>query len=206
MNAGNDGSNLIPPYGGYRNLRSFRCTQAVFDGTVNFCDRFIDKRSRTHDQMVQAARSGVRNITEGSVASGTSKKIEIKLTGIAKASLEELLGDYEDFLRQRGLRIWNKDSPEALAVRRKYLPAPSDRSDRSDKSDQSDLSDAGIPLDPYGIASATPEAAANTMICLIHQTTYLLRRQVNAQGQSFLKDGGFTERLYRERQTRRRQT
>ena len=108
---------IIPPHGGYRKLRSFQAAQAVYDGTVLFCGRFIDRRSRTHDQMVQAARSGVQNIAEGSMASATSKKTELKLTGVARASLEELLLDYEDFLRQRGLRRWDKDSPEAQALR-----------------------------------------------------------------------------------------
>src|SRR6266516_7937192 len=108
---------LIPPHGGYRKLKSFQVAQLVYDVTVRFCDRYIEKRSRTHDQMVQAARSGAQNIAEGSMASATSKKMELKLTGVARASLEELLLDYEDFLRQRGLRIWSKDSPEARGVR-----------------------------------------------------------------------------------------
>ncbi|MFH1707783.1 MAG: four helix bundle protein [Planctomycetota bacterium] len=150
---------LIPPHGGFRKLRSFQTAQLVYDGTVVFCNRFIDKRSRTHDQMVQAARSGVQNIAEGSMASGTSKKTELKLTGVARASLAELLLDYEDFLRQRGLRLWTKDAPEALAVRGKF------QSDGSDKSDQSDRSD------PYQLATATPEIAANTVTCLIHQAS-----------------------------------
>jgi four helix bundle protein len=94
---------LIKPHGGYRKLRSFQCAQLVYDATVVFCNRFIDRRSRTHDQMVQAARSGVQNIAEGSMASGTSKKAELKLTGVARASLEELLLDYQDFLRQHRL-------------------------------------------------------------------------------------------------------
>src|SRR3990172_1393640 len=103
---------LIPPHGGYRKLRSFQSAQMVYDATIIFCDRFVDKRSRTYDQMVQAARSGVQNIAEGSMASATSKKTELKLTNVAKASLEELLLDYEDFLRQRGLCLWNKNYPE----------------------------------------------------------------------------------------------
>ncbi len=185
---------LIPPHGGYRKLRSFQCAQLVYDATVIFCDRFVEKRSRTHDQMVQAARSGVQNIAEGSMASATSKKTELKLTGVARASLEELLLDYEDFLRQRGLRIWAKDSPEALAVRGKYR---SDKSERSDASDRSDRSD------PYRIATASPEVAANTLICLINQASFLLGRQLQKLEQSFLDEGGFTERLYRERQARR---
>jgi restriction system protein len=182
---------LIPAHGGYRKLRSFQSAQLVYDATVVFCERFVEKRSRTHDQMVQAARSGVQNIAEGSMASATSKKTELKLTGVARASLEELLLDYEDFLRQRGLRIWAKDSPEALAVRGRY------QSDRSDASDGSDTSD------PYRIATAPPEVAANTLICLINQASYLLRRQLQRLERQFLEEGGFTERLYRERQARR---
>lgn len=173
---------LIPPHGGYRKLRSFQCAQLVYDATVVFCNRFVEKRSRTHDQMIQAARSGVQNIAEGSMASATSKKTELKLTGVARASLEELLLDYEDFLRQRGLRIWAKDSPEALAVRRKY------QSDRSD----------------YGISSATPEAAANTLVCLINQASFLLGRQLQKLEQQFLSEGGFTEKLYRARSEARK--
>jgi len=199
---------LIPPHGGYRKLRSFQCAQLVCDGAVVFCGRFVDKRSRTHDQMVQAARSGVRNIAEGSVASATSKKTELKLTGVARASLEELLLDFEDFLRQRGLRVWDKDSPEALAVRgrhRTLRPASSDWSDKSDRSDPPDLSDPSDRSDPYRISTASPEVAANTLICLINQATCLLRRQLQNLGQSFLAEGGFTERLYRERQSRRAQ-
>ena len=184
---------LIPPHGGYRKLRSFQCAQSVYDGTVLFCNRFVDKRSRTHDQMVQAARSGVQNIAEGSMASATSKKMELKLTGVARASLEELLLDCEDFLRQRKLRLWDKDSPEALAMRRRYRT--SDASDRSEKSDSSD---------PYDLSTATPEAAANTLICLINQASYLLGRQLKGLEQQFAAEGGFTERLYRERQKRRR--
>lgn len=186
---------LIPPHGGYRKLRSFQTAQLVYDATVIFCGRFVEKRSRTHDQMVQAARSGAQNIAEGSMASATSKKTELKLTGVARASLEELLLDYEDFLRQRGLRIWEKNSPEALGVRRLYQ---SDKSGKSDGSDRSDTSD------PYNIAGATEEAAANTLICLINQASFLLGRQLQKLEKEFLEKGGFTERLYRERQKERR--
>ena len=131
------------------------------------------------------------------MTSATSKKTEFKLTGVARASLEELLLDYEDFLRQRGLRIWAKDSPEALAMRGKY---GADRSDVSDVSNPFDKSDRS---DPYRISTASPEATANTLICLINQATYLLRRQLQRLEQSFLDEGGFTERLYRERRARR---
>src|SRR5258708_39276744 len=100
---------LIPKHGGYRKLKSFQVAQLVYDVTTRFCDRYIGKRTRTHDQMVQAARSGVQNIAEGSMASATSKKTELKLTNVARASLEELRLDYEDFLRQRGLALWDRN-------------------------------------------------------------------------------------------------
>jgi len=176
--------NLIPPHGGFRKLRSFQCAQIVYDGTVIFCDRFIDKRSRTHDQMVQAARSGVQNIAEGSLASATSKKTELKLTSVARASLGELLLDYEDFLRQRKLRQWNKDDPEALLIRGKF---------RSDKSDGSDMSDL------YGFNEVSAEELANTLICLINQASYLLWQQMKFLEKEFLDNGGFTERMYNAR-------
>src|ERR1041384_7983143 len=111
---------LIPQHGGYRNLKSFQIAELVYDVTVRFCQKYIDPRSRTHDQMVQAARSGVQNIAEGSQASGTSKKMELKLTNVARASLEELRLDYEDFLRQRGLVQWDREDArraELIAAR-----------------------------------------------------------------------------------------
>src|SRR5512141_2597719 len=107
---------LIPKHGGYRKLKSFQIAQLVHDVTVRFCDRYVERRSRTHDQMVQAARSGVQNIAEGSQASGTSKKTELKLTNVARASLEELKLDYEDFLRQRGLPLWERQDPRRAAL------------------------------------------------------------------------------------------
>jgi four helix bundle suffix protein len=134
----------------------------------------------------------VQNIAEGSMASATSKKTELKLTGVARASLEELMLDFEDFLRQRGLRIWDKNSPEALAVRKLY------QSDKSDKSDGSDKSD------PYCIATASAETTANTLICLINQASFLLGRQLQKLEEDFLSEGGFTERLYRQRQAARK--
>ena len=175
---------IIRPHGGYRKLRSFQTAQIAYDATVIFCDRFIERTSRTRDQMIQAARSGVQNIAEGSMASATSKKTELKLTAVARASLEELLLDYEDFLRQRRLRIWQKDSRQAAAVRKKY---------RTDKPDQSDKSD------PYSIRTASGETAANTLICLINQASFLLGRQIRKLEECFLKEGGFSERLYHAR-------
>jgi four helix bundle protein len=115
---------LIPLHGGYRKLKSFQVAQLVYDVTVRFCDRYISPRSRTHDQMVQAARSGVQNIAEGSQASGTSKKMELKLTNVARASLEELRLDYEDFLRQRGLPQWpREDARRAELIARRPATA-----------------------------------------------------------------------------------
>ncbi len=110
---------LIPKHGGYRSLKSFRVAQLVYDVTVLFCERFVDRRSRTHDQMVQAARSGVQNIAEGSQASGTSRKMELKLTNMARASLEELRLDYEDFLRQRGLPELEPGHPALVRFRQR---------------------------------------------------------------------------------------
>lgn len=177
---------LIPPHGGYRNLKSYQSAEAVYDATAAFCDRFIDRRSRTHDQMVQAARSGKQNIVEGNMASGTSRKTELKLVGVARASLEELLQDYEDFLRQRKLALWSKDDPRAKEVRAM----------------------AYGPRKAYGqyaahVEQGTPEQAANTVVCLIHQTNYLLDQQLRQLDRRFLEEGGMTERLYRMRQGRR---
>ena len=152
-----------------------------------FCDRWISRRSRTHDQMVQAARSGRQNIAEGSMASSTSKKFELKLVGVARASLEELLLDYQDFLRQRGLPLWVKDQPKALKIRK--LGRLQNRSYRTYKT--------------Y-IEGADPEVAANTLICLIHQTNYLLDRQLHHLKKQFLDQGGFTEKLYHTRQKARK--
>ncbi|MBI5875564.1 MAG: four helix bundle protein [Deltaproteobacteria bacterium] len=178
----NDLPQLIPPHGGYRELQSYKMSEIVYDATMVFCNRFIDKRSRTHDQMVQAARSGKQNIAEGSMASGTSKKTELKLIGVARASLEELLLDYQDFLRQKGLLLWGKEHPEALAVRK--LAHNKNRSYETYKT--------------Y-VEASPPEVAANTLLCLIHQTNYLLDQQLRALEKDFLKEGGFTEKLYRVR-------
>ncbi|MEX1119758.1 MAG: four helix bundle suffix domain-containing protein [Terrimicrobiaceae bacterium] len=173
---------LLPKHGGYRKLRSFQAAQLCYDATVAFCDLHIPKRSRTHDQMVQAARSGVQNIAEGSVASATSKKTELKLTNVARASLEELALDYEDFLRQHSLSLWDKASAKAAKVRAK-LQAGAFTADK--------------------VALCTPEVAANTLLCLINQASYLLARQLARLESDFVKEGGFTEKLYRTRQTAR---
>lgn len=178
---------LIPPHGGYRELKSYQMAEIVYDATVVFCNRFINRRSRTHDQMVQAARSGKQNIAEGSMASGTSKKTELKLIGVARASLEELLLDFQDYLRQHGLPLWGKEHQKARAVRQ--LAHSKNRSYTTYKT--------------Y-LEYSPPEVAANTMICLIHQTNYLLDQQLHTLEKAFLKEGGFTERLYRTRLLQRK--
>ena len=180
---------FIDPHGGFRNLKSYQMTEIVYDATVVFCNRYISRRSRTHDQMVQAARSGRQNIAEGSVASGTSKKIELKLVGIARASLEELLLDYQDFLRQRNLPLWGKDHPDAQKIRK--LAYASNRSYKTYRT--------------Y-IEGSPPEVAANVLICLVHQTNFLLDQQLRQLEKQFLEQGGFTEKLYHARQSARKQS
>ena len=206
---------LIPPHGGYRKLKSFQVAQLVYDVTVRFCDRYIDRRSRTHDQMVQAARSGVQNIAEGSQASATSKKTELKLTQVARASLEELKRDYEDFLRQRGLPQWRQDEPrrQELIDRRCGTadevaawimnvvkktehgrgPGPRGRTAGASRATVSTRCTA-----------VYPEYAANAALVLLAVACALLDRQVARLAQDFETEGGFSERLYRVRTARRR--
>jgi restriction system protein len=179
----------LRPSGGYRKLRSYQVATVIYDGTVSFCERFIDKRSRTHDQMVQAARSGGKNIAEGSRAAATTSQTELRLVNVARASLEELLLDYEDFLRQRRLRAWTKDDPEALAVRE--VGRQLDQSDRTDRAD---------PMAHYRVYERwlekdDPGVVANALICLIHQTNYLLDQQISALERGFVQEGGYSEQL-----------
>jgi len=189
---------LIPKHGGYRALKSYQTTTLIYDLTVEFCNKYMTYRTnrtdnganksyRTYDQMVQAARSGRQNIAEGCQASGTSKKTELKLIGVARASLEELLLDYEDFLRQNNLLLWAKDCAQASDVR-----ALAYRIDRTNET--------------YRTYLGNPENFANCLICLIHQANYLLDRQLGALGKSFLEEGGFTEKLYWSRKKVRDQS
>jgi restriction system protein len=178
----NNNPTLISLHGGYRELKSYQMAEVIYDATVVFRERFIDRRSRTNDQMVQAARSGKQNIAEGSMASGTSKKTELKLVGVARASLEELLLDYQDFLRQKGLALWEKDFPQAREVR--ALAYKTNRTYSTYKN---------------LFENQNPETAANTAICIIHQANYLLDQQLRSLEKTFLEEGGFTERLYRVR-------
>jgi four helix bundle suffix protein len=173
---------FIPPHGNYRELLSYQKAEIVFDLTYHFCQRFLDKRDRTVDQMVQAARSGKQNIVEGCQASGTSKEMEIKLLNVARASLEELLADYCDFLRVRNLQLWSKDSKEARFVRRL----------------------GNQPHQTYEayrlyVATRPAEVVANIALCLINQANYLLDRQIRKLEQEFLQEGGLRERMTRAR-------
>lgn len=173
---------FIPPHGGYQHLHSFQKSQIVFDATVYFCARFLQKRDRTYDQMIQAARSGKQNIVEGSQASGTSKEMEIKLTNVARASLEELLTDYRDFLRIRGFEEWTANHRYALRLR---------ALNRTPNANYETFRKA--------IEHDDPAICANAIIGLIKLTNYLLDQQLRALEQAFLKDGGLREAMTRAR-------
>jgi four helix bundle suffix protein len=209
---------LIPKHGGYRKLKSFQVAQLAYDVTVRFCDRYIEKRSRTHDQMVQAARSGVQNIAEGSQASATSKKTELKLTNVARASLEELRLDFEDYLRQRGLPLWPPEHPALLRFKarrcatleqvRAWVQEERRGQTRTDKDKQGSgkKGKTSTPVRESPCRSAPPSAelVANAVLSLLNLACYLLDRQLAALDKAFLEEGGFTERLYRVRSERRR--
>ncbi len=198
-------SELIPVHGGYRKLKSFQVAQLAYDVTVRFVDRYIDRFSRTRDQMVQAARSGVQNIAEGSQASATSKKTELKLTQVARASLEELKLDYEDFLRQRGLHLWEREN----SLRQELI----DR--RCETADDVAGWVAEVGKRPVVVSAKTlsskstlsskvyPELSANAALVLLAVACSLLDRQVERLAQNFESEGGFTERLYKVRSAMR---
>jgi len=182
---------LIPKHGGYRNLKSFKLARLVYDVTVHFADAHITRNSRTHDQMVQAARSGTQNIAEGSQVSATSKKMELKLTNVARASLEELRLDYEDYLRQKSLSVY----------------APNDASLRRFKNCrcstlESVLGWLAAERTEHGL-TRNDEALANAALSLLNLTCYLLDRQIESLSKSFIEEGGFTERLHRVRSEHR---
>jgi four helix bundle suffix protein len=195
---------LIPKHGGYRKLKSFRVAQLVYDLTVRFCARYLDRRSRTTDQMVQAARSGVQNIAEGSQASGTSKKTEIKLTNVARASLEELRLDYEDFLRQHGLPIWQRDDPRRQRLVERRCSTADEVAQWVGEEHACGLGGQSGQHGQQPSTTATyPELAANAALVLLAVACNLLDRQLAALAKSFEIEGGFTERLYRVRSQRR---
>ena len=180
---------VAPPRGDYRTLLSFQKAEVVYDITFRFCEKFLRRGDRTIDQMVQAARSGKKNILEGSKAGRTSREMEIKLTNVARASLEELLDDYRDYLRARDLALWDKDSDQAQYAR-----------DLGRRTPQT--------YEVYRefVETRPPETIANIAICLIHQTNYLIDRQLERLERDFLEQGGLRERMTRLRlQTRDRQ-
>ncbi|MGI6302691.1 MAG: four helix bundle suffix domain-containing protein [Verrucomicrobiota bacterium] len=209
-------SELIPKHGGYRKLKSFQVAQLVYDVTVRFCDKYISKRSRTHDQMVQAARSGVQNIAEGSQASATSKKTELKLTQVARASLEELKLDYEDFLRQRGLSQWQREHPlrQALIDRRcknadevaKWVIEAAKSGGPRGQSRQCGQDAERSTLSTKSTLSTEryPELSASAALTLLVVACALLDHQVARLAADFESKGGFTERLYKVRAAKRR--
>jgi len=189
---------IIDPHGGYRDLKAYQLAEIIYDGTVAFTRLYLNKRSRTVDQMVQAGRSGKQNIAEGTRASATSKKTELKLVNVARASLEELLLDYEDFLRQNGFELWGKDHVKAIFIRKlRHKP------NRRHQSDQSDPTDPPYnTYKPY-IEQKGPENAANTLISLVHQANFLLDQLLRRLEVDFAEKGGFTESLYRVRKQTR---
>jgi four helix bundle suffix protein len=176
------GEKFIPAHGGYQKLLSYRKSVIIYDATYYFCKKHLHKYDRTIDQMIQAARSGKQNIIEGCMASGTSKETEIKLINVARASLEELLEDYYDFLRRDNHKIWNRNSKEAMYVRK--LAYKSHESYETYKE---------------FIETRPPEIVANIMICLIHQTNYLLDNQIRKLEEEFVKQGGLRARMYQAR-------
>jgi restriction system protein len=192
---------VLLPHGGYRKLRSYKVAEAVYDATVVFCRRFFARDRRMTDQMVQAARSGVRNISEGSGAAATSRKSEMKLTNVARASLsDELLRDYESFLTQNGLRVWPKDSREALAMRARLAQ---DHAPNLPPAPAGGVRLRGLAGLSEFVEQAAPELAGNAMLCAVNQAAYLLKRQLESQGETFLEKGGFTEKLYGARKRER---
>jgi len=182
-----DSLGFLPPGGNYQDLLSYKKAEIIYDFTFRFCERFLKRGDRTIDQMVQAARSGKQNIAEGSKASITSTEMELKLTNVARASLEELLIDYHDYLRPRDHKFWDKDSPEAL-----YVCKLGKRADESYETYRSFMD------------TRPPEVIANIAICLIHQANYLLDRQIRRLEKDFLEKGGLRENMTRARLEYRR--
>jgi four helix bundle suffix protein len=173
---------IIPPRGDYQTLHSFHKAEVVYDITFRFAHKYLSRRDRTVDQMIQAARSGKKNLLEGSKAAQTSRETELKLTGVARASLEEVLDDYRDYLRVRDHPEWDKNSREALYVRRLGRKVPQT-----------------YELYREFVETRPPEIIANIAICLIHQANYLIDRQLRRLEQDFLKEGGLRERMMRAR-------
>ena len=178
---------FIPPHGHYQELLSYKKSAIVYSATVRFCERFISIKDRTYDQMIQAARSGKQNIIEGSKASGTSKETEIRLTNVARASLEELLEDYKDYIKNRKETIWAKDSKDALYVRKLAY--------NKDESYENTYEQF--------IETRSGVVCANIILCLIHQCNYLLDQQIRRLEEDFIRNGGIRERMYQARKNYR---
>lgn len=190
---------FIPENKNYKLLLSYQKSTILYDCTVIFCERFFKKYDRTIDQMVQAARSGKQNIIEGSMAAKTSTETEIKLTSVARASLEELLEDYHDFLRVGNYLLWDKNSKQATYVRNlssNKIEVPKIIKNESNKSHG--LSDIHLSF-TYFLKEKPPEACANIMICLTNQCNFLLDRQIRKLEDDFVKQGGLRERMYNAR-------
>ncbi len=182
--------------GGYRQLASFQTATLIYDSTVWFCEKFVNARSRTVDQMIQAARSGRQNIAEGSRAAATSSQTELRLVNVARASLEELLLDYEDYLRHRRLPLWPADGPQAAAVRSVPRRYKQDQSDPSNPIDLTDLTDQQRwKLYARWLDSEDSAVRANATICLIHQANFLLDKKIAALETQFITAGGYSEQL-----------
>lgn len=200
---------LIPQHGGYRKLGSYQYAQVIYDVTVRFCDKYIGKRSRTHDQMVQAARSGKQNIAEGSMASGTSKGMELTLTNVARASLEELRLDYEDFLRQKELKQYPPQHPALVRFKKKRCKTllavrlwVSDEVTLLRRDEQGPTwTNKSKSKGPGNIVAS--ELVANAVLSLLNVCCYLLDGQINALAKAFEDEGGFKERMYRVRKNKR---
>ena len=173
---------FIPNHGNYESLLSYQKSKIIYDATHYFSNRYFKKFDRTIDQMVQAARSGKQNIIEGSMASATSKETEIKLTNVARASLEELLEDYKDYLRINSLSLWNKDSKEATYVRKLGISKKES-------------------FETYRefLETRPPETSANIIICLIHQCNFLLNQQIRKLEREFIINGGLRENMFKAR-------
>lgn len=168
-------------HGAYRELKSYQTAEIVYDATVDFCSRYIPRKSSAYDQMIEAARYGKQGIMEGNEVAAASKKMELKLTGLARANLEKLLQDCEEFLRERELPVWDKNSPDALKVR--VLAYEPDRSYECYRSH----------------VRRSPESGANTLMCLVNQATYLLRRQMESLEYQMLQHAGGPYRVHRRR-------
>ena len=210
---------IIGKHGGYANTKTFQLAEVIYDVTVLFCDKYVDRFSRTKEQMVQAARSGRQNLAEGSVDSAISQKSEMKLTGIAKGSLVELKLDYEDYLRQRGLPLWSHRHPALqrfkqlrcanLQAFRQWVAREVRGEKSTDGHGHATDSHVSVGASPCQSVIPSPPSppnvcAANGALSLLNLCIHLIGKQMEAQAEAFKTEGGFAERLYRVRSNHRR--